>query len=90
MCIRDRSEADSAADKVVQVIKRVLALPLSVQDKLMLLHKSLQMKMLHGGSEHFDPFKGASGEQLAVTWTDFSLRLSRSCLRRLWVGWIRC
>ena len=41
------SEADSAADKVVQFIKRVLALPLSAQDKLLLLRKSLQMKMLH-------------------------------------------
>ena len=35
-----QSEADSAADKVVQVIKRVLALPLSAQDKLLLLPKS--------------------------------------------------
>ena len=144
-----QSEADSAADKVVQVIKRVLALPLSAQDKLLLLRKSLQMKMLHwsrvarksdiigaitkveqeilagilhvmkcsdaqvdtaqislpvrlgglgvhlmsyedgaacdaaylaaaalthcavrGSSEHFDPFKGASGELLAEMWTE--------------------
>ena len=41
-----QSAADSAADKVVQVIKRVLALPLSAQDKLLLLRKSLQLKIL--------------------------------------------
>ena len=40
-------EADAAAEKLVQVIKRVFALPLSAQNKLLLLRKSLQMKMLH-------------------------------------------
>ena len=42
-----QSETNTAADKVVQLIKCVLALPLSGQDKLLLLRKSLQMKMLH-------------------------------------------
>ena len=40
-------EANDAADNVVQLIKRVLALPLSAQDKLLLLTKSLQLKILH-------------------------------------------
>ena len=40
-------EANDAADKVVQLIKRVLALPISAQDKLLLLRKSLQSKILH-------------------------------------------
>ena len=40
-------EANDAADKVVQLIKRVLALPLSAQDKLLLLCMPLQWKMLH-------------------------------------------
>ena len=40
-------EANDAADKVLQLIKRVLALPSSAQDKLLLLCKSLQLKILH-------------------------------------------
>ena len=40
-------EANDAADKVVQIIKRVRAIPLSAQDKLLLLRNSLQLKMLH-------------------------------------------
>ena len=32
---------------MVQLIERVLALPLSAQDKLLLLRKSLQLKILH-------------------------------------------
>ena len=141
-------EANDAADEVVQLIKRVLALPLSAQDKLLLLRKSLQRKISHlsrvacksdvvwaiskveqeilagilyvtkcpdaqvdtaqislpvrlgrlgvhlmsdcdgaacdaafpaaaalthcavsGGSEHFDPFKGTSGVELAAMWS---------------------
>ena len=133
-----QSEANSAADKTVQLIKRVLELPLSAQDKLLLLRRSLQTKNLHhvrvackpdvlgavskmeseilagvlqimkssdaevdtaqmslpvrlgghlmpdqdgaacdagfravsSGSEHFDPFKGASGVELLALWSD--------------------
>jgi hypothetical protein len=42
-----QSHANSAADKVVQLIHRVLELPLSAQDKLLLLRRSLQLKILH-------------------------------------------
>ena len=40
-----RSEANSA--KTVQLIKRVLELPLPAQDKQLLLHRSLQLRILH-------------------------------------------
>ena len=36
-----QSEANSAADKTVQLFERVLELPLSVQDKQLLLRRSL-------------------------------------------------
>ena len=42
-----QQHADSAAEKVVSLIQRVLALPLSAQDKLLLLRRSLQLKILH-------------------------------------------
>jgi hypothetical protein len=42
-----KAHADSAAGKVVTLIERVLALPLSAQDKLLLLRRSLQLKILH-------------------------------------------
>ena len=143
-----QSEANSAAYKTVQLIKRVLELPLSAQDKQLLLRRSLQSRILHlsrvartssvlgaitkveseilagvlqimkcsdaqvdtaqmslpvrlgglgihllsdqdgaacdavllaaalthrdvsAGSEHFDPFKGASGVELSALWSD--------------------
>jgi hypothetical protein len=40
-------EHAAAAGKVVELIERVLALPLSAQDKQLLLHRSLQLKILH-------------------------------------------
>ena len=40
-------KVNAAADKVMQLIKRMLASPLSAQDKLSLLRKSLQKKVLH-------------------------------------------
>ena len=46
-------EPNAAADKVVQLIKRMLALPLSAQAKLLLLRKSLQLKILHLSSVAF-------------------------------------
>jgi hypothetical protein len=42
-----KSHMSSSADKVVSLIKRVLELPLSAQDKLLLLRRSFQLKMLH-------------------------------------------
>ena len=42
-----QSEANSAADKTVQLIKRVLELPLSAQDKELLLRRSPQLRILH-------------------------------------------
>jgi hypothetical protein len=42
-----KEHADSAAGKVVELIERVLALPLSAQDKQLLLRRSSQMKILH-------------------------------------------
>ena len=40
-------EANAATGKVVQLIKCVLAFPLSAQAKLLLLRKSVQLKILH-------------------------------------------
>ena len=42
-----QSEANSAADKTVHLIKCVLELPFSAQDKQMLLRGSLQSMILH-------------------------------------------
>jgi hypothetical protein len=42
-----KEHADAAAGKVVQLIERVLALPLSALDKQLLLRRSLRLKMLH-------------------------------------------
>ena len=38
-------EANSAADKAVQLIKRMLELPLSVQDMQLILRRSLQSRI---------------------------------------------
>ena len=162
-----QSEANYAADQTVQLIKRVLELPLSAQDKQLLLRRSLQLRILHlarvarksevlgairkvetavlagvlhimkcldvqvdtaqmslpvrlgglgihllsdcdgaacdaaflaaaaftslavsAGSEHFDPFKGASGVQLAAFWSHvydraFSMH-ERHCCKQAW------
>jgi hypothetical protein len=42
-----RSHANSSARKVSSLIQRVLDLPLSAQDKLLLLRRSFQLKILH-------------------------------------------
>jgi hypothetical protein len=42
-----KEPADAAARKVVQLIEAILALPLSAQDKQLLLRRSLQCNLLH-------------------------------------------
>ena len=42
-----QAEANSAADKTVQLIKRLLELPYFAQDKQLLLHRTLQLRILH-------------------------------------------
>ena len=42
-----KQHASTAAAGVMGVIHRVLALPLSAQDKLLLLRRSLQLKLFH-------------------------------------------
>jgi hypothetical protein len=42
-----KEHADAAAGKVVESMERVLVLPLSAQDRQLLLHRSLHSKILH-------------------------------------------
>ena len=55
---------------------------------------ALTHRAVSGGSEHFDPFKGASGNQLAAMWSglyDTVEPLESGGVRRLWVDrMLRC
>jgi hypothetical protein len=66
-----KEHADAAAGKVVELIERVLALPLSAQDKQLLLRRSLQLKILHLSrvahkSDVLDAIRKVQGSMLMV------------------------